>query len=119
MSLLEQAGWTAAVEREVDAARAAFVTGLVALATGVPPREIAETRRAPRAVRARQVALYLATVTFGWPLARAAAAFGRDRTTAALACRTVEDWREDAEVDARLSDLERCLRAAPEPKVFP
>jgi hypothetical protein len=40
-------------------------------------------------------------------------AFGRDRTTAGHACAVVEGLRDDKLFDARLEDLEACLRAAP------
>src|SRR5690348_195624 len=77
-----------------DVARALFVMDLVALATGVPAEQIrGATRGQARAARARQVAMYLAYVSFEWPLARIGAAFGRDRTTAGYACRLVEDLR--------------------------
>ncbi|HYF23537.1 MAG TPA: helix-turn-helix domain-containing protein [Caulobacteraceae bacterium] len=119
MSKVEAVGWATALEQELDAARAAFVTGLVALATGVQPKAIATETRARKAVTARQIAIYLASTQFGWPLWRVGTAFGRDRTTAALACRRIEERREDAAFDAFLSTLERCLRAAPEPRAYP
>ena len=57
--------------------------------------------------------MYLAYVIFQWPLERVGAAFGRDRTTAGLACRQIEDLRDDPEFDAQLEQLEACLRLAP------
>jgi len=59
--------------------------------------------------RARQVAMYLAHVSFGMSLARVATAFGRDRSTVAHACHLVEDWRENAEFDLWLDRLEMSL----------
>lgn len=99
-----------------DRLQAAFITSLVALATDMPAREIAApTRSSQAATRARQLAIYLAHVTLSWPLARVALAFGRDRTTAGVAVRAVEDLRDDPVVDGRLAALESCIRQAPEP----
>lgn len=99
-----------------DRLQAAFITSLVALAADLPAREIAaRTRSSQAATRARQVAIYLAHVTLSWPLARAAFAFGRDRTTAGNAVRTIEDLRDDPDMDARISELEICVRQAPGP----
>jgi chromosomal replication initiation ATPase DnaA len=99
-----------------DGLKAQFVTSLVALATGVSSTEIiaASRARAP-AARARQMAMYLAHVGYAWPLARVGLAFGRDRTTASYACHLIEDLRDDERFDAALSDMEACMRAAPEP----
>ena len=104
------------VERraEDDCAFAAFITQLVALATGVGAREIAAGSRCTAEVsRARQVAMYLAHTVCSWPLARVGSAFGRDRSTAAHACQRVEDMREDAAFDALVSACETCVVNAP------
>lgn len=86
---------------------------LASSASGVPVKTIASTcRDATRRVSgARQVAMYLAHTVAGLPLARVAEHFGRDRTTAAYACRLVEDRRDDQEFDARLGVLEDLMRA--------
>ena len=108
--------WDRSPDPRRDRAAAAFVTHLVAMATGVPAREIVgPTRARAPAARARQVAMYLAHVGYGWPMARVAFAFGRDRTTASHACHKIEDMREDAEFDAKITALESCLREAPQP----
>jgi len=92
----------------------AFVVQLVALSTGVRAEEIAaSTRHRAKAARARQIAMYLSHTAFAWPLARVAAAFRRDRSTASYACRRIEDLREDARFEAGLISLEACIRAAP------
>jgi len=97
-----------------DHVAAALVIDLVALATDTPRVEIgAFDRRGRGAVRARQIAMYLAYVIFQWPLARVGAAFGRDRTTAGHACRQVEDMRDDHAFDALVEKLEACLRLSP------
>jgi chromosomal replication initiation ATPase DnaA len=97
-----------------DGLAAGFVASLVALSTGVPPRDIvARTRCTAKAAQARQMAMYLTHTGFSWSMARTAAAFGRDRTTASHACQRIEDLRDDAAFDARLAALETCLAHAP------
>lgn len=97
-----------------DRLTVAFVTHLVAMATDVSPSDIAnQKRRTIAAVRARQIAMYLTHVSFHWPLARVAFAFGRDRTTCGYACHKVEDLRENIAFDTQMAVLEGCLRQAP------
>lgn len=69
----------------------------------------ASTRGSPRAASARQVAMYLAHVVCGLSLTEVGTLFARDRTTAAHACRVVEDRRDDPELDGRLEHLERAV----------
>ncbi len=108
--------WDGAPDPRRDRAAAAFVTSMVAMATGIPAREIASpTRARAPAARARQMAMYLAHVAYAWPMSRVAAAFGRDRTTASHACHRIEDLRDDPDFDARIEVMESCLRQAPEP----
>jgi hypothetical protein len=59
---------------------------------------------------ARQVAIYVAHVLLGLTLTDAARMFGRDRTTASHACRTVEDRRDDRKIDQKLEAIERSLQ---------
>jgi hypothetical protein len=93
---------------------AAFIVQLVALATGVSPREIAAAdRHCAEAARARQIAIYLAHTACAWPLARVAQAFGRDRTTCSYAVKRVEELRDNAVFDGGLMRLESCIRVAP------
>ncbi len=104
-------------EKRADRARAQLALQTVAYAFGVPAQEIdAPTRGVARAALARHVAIYLTHVAFEMSLSRTASAFGRDRSTAAHACHRIEDRRDDAGFDARLDDLEACLRAAPSPE---
>lgn len=99
-----------------DRARARLALQTVAYALQVPAEQIdAPTRGTSQASLARQVAIYLTHVAFEMSLARTAAAFGRDRSTAAYACHRVEDRRDDPQFDSFLDDLEACLRAAPAP----
>jgi hypothetical protein len=87
------------------------VCNLVALTTAaafaIPVGELtAGTRRASYIAFARQSAMYLAHVAFGLSYSEIGRAFGRDRTTAAHACRLVEDRRDDPAVDGVLGSLE-------------
>lgn len=86
---------------------------LAAIAIGVAAAELASgKRRASRRVStARQIGMYLAHTAAGLPLTIVAAHFGRDRTTAAHACRLVEDRRDDEKFDAALVELESLLSA--------
>jgi chromosomal replication initiation ATPase DnaA len=55
---------------------------------------------------ARPTAMYLARVSLGMTLSQAGGLFYRDRTTAAHACRLLEDLRDDPRFDALLSVME-------------
>ncbi|SFJ08438.1 helix-turn-helix domain-containing protein [Caulobacter sp. UNC279MFTsu5.1] len=107
--------WAISPDPRRDRLTAAFITHAVALATGVSPADIASTKRASKAAaRARQIAIYLAHVNFNWPLIRVAFAFNRDRSTCGHACQRIEDMRENADFDARMSVLEACVKQAPD-----
>jgi chromosomal replication initiation ATPase DnaA len=87
------------------------ISAAVAAAFMVPVGEIhATTRRTASVALARQSAMYLAHVAFGLNFTEAGRAFGRARTTAARACRAIEDRREEARLDTALADLEHALR---------
>lgn len=73
----------------------------------------ASTRRKARVAFARQVAMYLSHVVYGMSLAAVGRHFGRDRTTAAHACRRIEDRRDDRDFDLLLERVERAVRALP------
>ncbi|NRG19419.1 hypothetical protein HPQ64_17135 [Rhizobiales bacterium] len=60
---------------------------------------------------ARQVAMYLAHVVAGLTLTDVGRRFGRDRTTAAYACRLIEDRRDDPAFDKRLAALEAAIQS--------
>ncbi|MEM9224503.1 MAG: helix-turn-helix domain-containing protein [Pseudomonadota bacterium] len=82
----------------------------VAAALDLPVDELgAKTRRTAPVAFARQISMYCAHVTFGWSLTEAGAVFSRDRTTAAHACRVVEDRRDEPEVDAIVQQVENAL----------
>jgi len=83
-----------------------------ASAAGVAASEVVTSRRSSRRVStARQIGMYLAHTAAGFPLSKVAEYFGRDRTTAAHACRLIEDRRDDRKFDAEISELEDLLRA--------
>jgi hypothetical protein len=78
-----------------------------AAAFRVPPDEVrARSRRGAQAAFARQSAMYLAHVVLGLNYREFGELFCRDRTTAAHACRMVEDRRDDPATDVRLDMLE-------------
>jgi chromosomal replication initiation ATPase DnaA len=84
----------------------------VAAAFNLPVEELqAKTRRTAPVAFARQVCMYCAHVTFGWSLTEAGALFSRDRTTAAHACRVVEDRRDDEALDKLVQSVEDVLGA--------
>jgi Bacterial dnaA protein helix-turn-helix len=72
------------------------------------------SRGSRRVSRARHVAIYLAHVTLGLPLVLVASQFRRDRSSAAYACRLVEDLRERPAFDAALAALEIAANAITE-----
>ena len=88
------------------------IEALVASAIAIRPEAMRAPRRGvARAAFARQVAIYLNQTRLGLSYTDAASCFGRDRTTAAHACRTVEDRREDPRIDALVEVLERAIAA--------
>lgn len=79
----------------------------VAAAFAIPPSVLrAPTRRSAASALARQTAMYLAHVAFGLSLTEAGQLFGRDRSTAAHACRLMESRRDDPRMDTLLVRLE-------------
>jgi len=60
--------------------------------------------------RVRQAAVYLAHVACGLSFAEAGRLYGRDRSTAAHACRIIEDGRDEAAFDRLLGALEAAVR---------
>ena len=93
-----------------------MLQALVAARFGVPLTELRWASRGRAAAAfSRQVAMYLAHVSFGANYTAIGRAFGRDRTTAAHACRLVEERREDPRLEAVLNQLERACLAARTP----
>jgi len=96
------------------AAQVALTQEIIAQAFNIPVGELrAATRRKARVALARQIAMYLVHVAFGLNLSEVGLHFGRDRTTAAHACRQMEDRRDDRDFDMLLDRLERAVRAMP------
>lgn len=88
-----------------------IVNAAVAAAFTVPLGELrASTRRGASVALARQSAMYLAHVALGLSFSEIGRTFGRDRTTAAYACRRIEDRRVDSGLDRTLAELEHALR---------
>ena len=95
-----------------SAVACALAARLAASASGIPAAEVVSTRRSSRRVSAaRHIGMYLAHTVAGLSLTVVAEYFGRDRTTAAHACRLIEDRRDDRKFDEELIELENLLRA--------
>jgi chromosomal replication initiation ATPase DnaA len=89
----------------------ALAARLAASLAGVSASEIVSERRCSRRVSsARQIGMYLAHTSIGLTLTKVAAYFGRDRTTAAHACRLIEDRRDDISFDREMTELEDLLK---------
>jgi len=102
---------SASADAQVLQAAGQVIGAVVAAAFTIPIGELRATgRRSASIAFARQTAMYLAHVALGLNYADVGRAFGRDRTTAAYACRIVEDRRTDPQLDARLASLEHLLR---------
>ncbi|MBN8996529.1 MAG: chromosomal replication initiator DnaA [Rhizobiales bacterium] len=94
---------------------ASLIEGLVASAFGIAGKELAAPGRGKAGVSvARQAAMYLAHTQLRVSLTLAGGFFGRDRTTAAHACRRVEERRDDPRFDAVMACLERAVAVWPE-----
>ncbi|MGI9415810.1 MAG: helix-turn-helix domain-containing protein [Hyphomicrobiales bacterium] len=92
-------------------AQCRFVESAVAISFRVCQTELrAPSRRRARVAFARQVAMYLAHVSFGLTYTDIGRCFDRDRTTVAHACRLVEDRRDAPSLDAALDYLEAAVR---------
>ncbi|MGV8996360.1 MAG: helix-turn-helix domain-containing protein [Parvibaculaceae bacterium] len=74
----------------------------------------APTRRTAPVAEARQIAMYLMHVVYGMSLSSVGRHFGRDRTTAAHACRQIEDRRDDPDFDVLVDRLEFAIRSVPQ-----
>ena len=93
-----------------DVLMAHFVETLVESAFGIAESALhAPGRGAAHVAFARQVAIYLTRVRLGLSYSAAGRFFGRDRTTAAHACRVIEERREDYALDSLLDCLERAI----------
>ncbi len=99
-----------AIARQEAASATHFVEALVESAFGIAGSALhAPGRGAARVAFARQVAIYLSRVRLGLSYSAAGRFFGRDRTTAAHACRVIEERREESSLDSLLDCLERAI----------
>lgn len=109
----ESAGPARAAGAMDQQAKVALMQETVARAWNVPIAEMrSPTRRKAPVAQARQVAMYLTHVLYGFSLSAVGRHFGRDRTTAAHACRLIEDRRDDENFDMLLDRLEYAVRRA-------
>lgn len=99
-----------------DILRARLVVTAVALEFGIADMPVKRPRGgSSRMSFASQIAMYLTHTVYQINLARVARAYSRDRSTAAHACRVVEDSRDDPFMDDRIAKLEIFLEHAPLP----
>ena len=83
-------------------------TWLAASIHRVAPADLSLVRRGGvNVVAARQLAIYLVHVVFGFDRDSTARLFGRDRRTIARACAHVEDQRDAADAGRTLDTIER------------
>lgn len=93
-----------------------LLEGYVARAYLVEPADIySRTRGRADVAEARQLIMYLAHVEMGLSMAEVAYRYGRDRSTAAYACREVEDRREDPVFDNLVSHIEALITMRRDP----
>lgn len=95
-----------------DEDRAYLAAALVGYALGLKTQKILTgDRGSPVHARARHIAMYLAYAGLGMSMTRVAIGFGRGKSTAARACRLVEDYREDPDFDTWIDQLALGLRS--------
>ncbi|HWK86048.1 MAG TPA: helix-turn-helix domain-containing protein [Xanthobacteraceae bacterium] len=99
---------------ERDNAEACSLAAMLAAdALDVPLANVlAKTRGSPKAAHARQVAMYLAHVALGIPLATIGRCFGRDHSTVAHGCGRIEDLRDERSFDEMIAELALAARIA-------
>lgn len=101
-----QAAQRPVIRPDIDRIRDAL-DEVVAPAFSVPVKALYMRSRGPKRVAlARQAAMYLAHVRTGLTLTQAGAMYGRDRTTAAHACRVIEERRDNVTLDFILTAVE-------------
>lgn len=105
----QQSGATGSTRGPVDGEERMrrMLTEAIGEALGVrPDRILSPVRGTARVALARQVAIYLARTRLGLSFTEAGRLFRRDRTTAAHACRRIEESRDDAHFDALIDRLD-------------
>ena len=99
------------LEQVSDRSRAQLASGVVAYALGFDLTDMLGQARGRRHhCLGRQLSMYLTYTAFEMSLSRCAYAFGRDRSTVAHACHTVEARRDDAAFDNWVDGLESSLK---------
>lgn len=94
--------------------RVLLIAGLLQFATGIDAGLIVDLRnRGSTIARVRHIAMYLFSIVYGEPAHRTAHAFGRERSTALLALRRIEEDRTNPAFDSWIDSLETALIAAP------
>ena len=79
---------------------------------GITVDDITGPSRSRMLVTARQIAMYVAHVALRISMKDVGRGFGRDRTTVAYACHTVEDLRDNEEYDRLVAMTEKVALAA-------
>jgi len=98
---------------KTDIQRAQLIVAAVTLEFGTPYMDVkSKTRGSNEICFARQLSMYLMNVIYGISLSRIGRAFNRDRSTASHACHVMEDYREDPQLDHKISRLEQFLSAS-------
>lgn len=87
-----------------------FVNQMVAAAFEIKAERLLQSERGDaRTSRARQISMYLINTSLSQSFVEVAEFYQRDRTTVSHACSVVEELRDIAEFDARLSELEKTI----------
>ncbi len=89
---------------------AQFVNQMVASAFELPAERLLRCDRGnARATRARQISIYLMHTALSFSLSTISRIYNKDRTTIGYACRVIEDLRDSASFDDRISELEETV----------
>lgn len=109
-----ETGWTEAGRRQAPSRTDIRVrlSAVVATAFRISAADLEKRTRRIDIARARQAAIYLARVVLRMTLRDAGRLYGRDRSTAAHACRVIEDLRDNHDFDRLLCTLETRLQDA-------
>lgn len=96
----------------------ARLIGLTEAAYGLPAGQILSDSRDTRTTEARAVAAYLAHTSWGWPQRQVAVALGRtSHAPINRAIASVEEARDSARFDRRVSALETLIRGMTAPEI--
>ncbi|HWJ72083.1 MAG TPA: helix-turn-helix domain-containing protein [Kaistia sp.] len=97
---------------DCDEATRRLLAETIGTALAIRPDRILGGARGPaRIAFARQLAIYLARTRLGLSFTETGRLFQRDRTTAAHACRRIEESRDDAATDALVDRLDQMVVA--------